>query len=274
MAEKLTISIFHSPGVDPGPLLELCRSLPDVQLISQASDPGTLLNQMRENPPDLALVSLNGVCMFPDWLESFVQATPKTAVLVCCNNRKPEFLIQAMRAGVRECLPVAPSPVEFDEAVERLRTLRPVLAGEATRAHVIAVTSHTGGAGVTSVAVNLASALAAHAPGKVALVDLGRPFADLANFLNQEPEHTIQELVDNLVGLDLSFVQGSMERYRHFAVLHGPNQPTADWELEPSGLIAILSLLRVLYDWVVLDLGHWPDELQAAALREADIPIL
>ncbi len=44
--------------------------------------------------------------------------------------------------------------------------------------------------------------------------------------------------------------------------------------MEPTGLTAILNLLRLAYDWVILDLGHWLDELAAAALLEADTVLM
>ena len=70
--------------------------------------------------------------------------------------------------------------------------------------------------------------------------------------------------------LDLSFLQSSVTTYRQVSLLPGPAEPVDNWGLEPAGLTAILSLLRLAYDWVILDLGHWLDELAAAALLEAD----
>ena len=160
MADKLNVSIFHSLGVDTAPLQEALSHNPELEVVGQATDPGTLLNQVQESNPDLALVSFNGSCVFPDWLPSFIQSSPQTAVMVCCNNRNPEFLIQALRAGVREVLPVAPSQEELEHALARVKAFKPVAAPEPQKAHLIAVTSHAGGVGVTSVAVNLAFALA------------------------------------------------------------------------------------------------------------------
>ena len=270
MAEKLKVSIFHSLGVDTAPLQEALSCYPELEVVSQATDPGTLLNQIQESNPDLALVSFNGSCIFPDWLPSFIQSNPKTAVMVCCNNRKPEFLIQALRAGVREVLPVAPSQEELEHALARVKAFKPVSAPEPQKARLIAVTSHAGGVGVTSVALNLAFALAAEGAGKIALVDLGRPFANVRDFLNITPEHTFLDLADNLEVLDLSFLQSSVTTYRQVSLLPGPAEPVDNWGLEPAGLTAILSLLRLAYDWVILDLGHWLDELAVAALLAAD----
>ena len=61
-----------------------------------------------------------------------------------------------------------------------------------------------------------------------------------------------------------------MTLYRQVSLLPGPAEPVDTWGLEPAGLTAILSLLRLAYDWVILDLGHWLDELATAALLEAD----
>jgi pilus assembly protein CpaE len=270
MDDKLTVSIFRTLGVDTTPLEEALSHNPELQVVGQATDPGTLMKQVEETNPDLALVSFNGSCVFPDWLPSFIQNRPQTAVVVCCNNRAPEFLIQALRAGVREVLPMAPSQEELEHALARVKAFKPVSAPEPAKAHLVAVTSHAGGVGVTSVAVNLAFALAEHTAEKVVLVDLGRPFASLRDFLNISPEHTILDLADNLEGLDLSFLESTVTPYRQVSLLPGSAEPADTWGLEPAGLTGILSLLRLAYDWVILDLGHWVDELSTAVLLEAD----
>ena len=56
---------------------------------------------------------------------------------------------------------------------------------------IIVVTGHKGGVGSTTVAVNLALALAESTTERVALVDLGRPFPDVGTFLDQESNYSI-----------------------------------------------------------------------------------
>ena len=59
--------------------------------------------------PDLMLV--DGMCCDPDELAQVEYVTthhPRTAVVLLCSTQTPDFLLNSMRAGVREVLP---SPV-------------------------------------------------------------------------------------------------------------------------------------------------------------------
>jgi Flp pilus assembly CpaE family ATPase len=71
----------------------------------------------------------------------------------------------------------------------------------------LVVTGHKGGVGCTTGAINLAVALSDLTAERVALIDLGRPFPDVANFLNQKPKYSFADLIDNPSKLDRSFAQ-------------------------------------------------------------------
>ena len=43
MADKLKVSIFHTLGVDTAPLEEALSHNPELEVVSQATDPGTLV---------------------------------------------------------------------------------------------------------------------------------------------------------------------------------------------------------------------------------------
>ena len=70
---------------------------------------------------------------------------------------------------------------------------------------MLVVTGHKGGSGSTTVAVNLAMALGELIPEGLALVDLGRPFPDVGNFLDLEPSYSILDLMQNMNDLDQVF---------------------------------------------------------------------
>ncbi len=84
------------------------------------------------------------------------------------------------------------------------------------------VTGHKGGVGSTTVAINLAVALSDMTAERVALIDLGRPFPDVGNFLNQTSKLSFANLINNLSNLDRSFVEGIMQPYdTKLAILYG-----------------------------------------------------
>jgi len=67
-----------------------------------------------EHEPDLVL--LDGMGRDPDELLPVEQVTlehPGLAVLMLCAQPSPDFLLRAMRAGVREVLPSPPTPARW-----------------------------------------------------------------------------------------------------------------------------------------------------------------
>ena len=83
-------------------------------------------SRMREiadrEPPDLMLV--DGMCCDPAELTQVEYVTthhPSLVVILLCSSNTPEFLINSMRAGVREVLP---SPVSVPASLAATRSRR------------------------------------------------------------------------------------------------------------------------------------------------------
>src|SRR6185369_17143998 len=106
-------------------------------------------SRMREiaehEQPDLMLV--DGICCDTHELEhvEFVTAHhPAIAVILLCSTHTPEFLINAMRAGVREVLPSPVPLAALEAAVKRVATKLGVAAAHPAAA-VLAFMSCKGG---------------------------------------------------------------------------------------------------------------------------------
>jgi pilus assembly protein CpaE len=191
--------------------------------------------------------------------------------VLCSKNRDPDFLIRAMQVGVREFLPLPLNRADVEAAVKRVWQSKMRLQSTDTRrGQVIVVTGHKGGAGATTVAVNLAVALSEMVPERLALVDMGRPFPDVANFLDQEVNYSITDLIHNLSTLDLSFIQRIMHPYgKRMAILHGCSD-FKEQDIDLEAVEKIFSILRSIFPFIIVDLSHWLDDLFLQVLLEAD----
>ncbi|MBM4283667.1 MAG: MinD/ParA family protein [Deltaproteobacteria bacterium] len=274
--ESLKVSVLYGTGQEQPLLPAFLKDLPQVEVVTEAAHPEQLLAGEPVSAPDSVLVYLDGEQILPPWLTELTQKLPQTAVLVCSGTREPDFIIKAMQAGVREFLPLPLAREELEAALERVRTtrrrLQPVLV---TRGKLVVVTAHKGGAGVTSLALNLGAALAELHGETVVLMDLGRPFPDICNFLDRESPYSIHDLVKNLSELDRDFMRKIVQKGDdNLAVLHGITDFHLQDSLDLTALDKIFSLLRGLYPWIVVDLSHWLDELFLHVLREADATLL
>jgi pilus assembly protein CpaE len=275
-SENLTISVLFGTGVQRPEIQQVLESFPQLKLLEQTCDPKNYCSRHQGSWPDLVLVEMDGENTIPAWLEKLPQDLAKTPVLLCSHNREPEFLIRAMQVGIREFLPLPLNLPDLEAAVNRVwLSRRRHQTVEQTDGQVIVVTGHKGGSGGTTVAVSLAVALAELTTSNLALMDLGRPFPDVGNFLDLEPNYTILDLAQNLADLDQSFLQRIMQPFgTNLFVLHGIQDFREQDTVELEALGKIFKLLRSIYRYIIVDLSHWLDEFFLQVVMEADLVLM
>jgi pilus assembly protein CpaE len=276
LSDVLNISILFGSGVPDSSLPKLIENLPLVQLVGQSEYPEEFLAQRQGPASDLVMVYMNGNDSLPGWLEHLTASLPQTAVLLCSEKMDPEFLLKAMRSGVREVVPLPLTQEKLAEAFDRVRaTRRRVSEATSEAGTILAVTGSKGGAGATTVAVNLSLALARSQEGKVVLVDLGRPFPDVGNFLDRDSMYTLFDLIQNQETLDLAFMERIVQPYeKNLSFIHGITDFNDQDSLNLEGIKRILTILKAQYRWVVVDLSHWLDGLFLQVIQDADLVVM
>jgi pilus assembly protein CpaE len=189
-------------------------------------------------------------------------------------NATQELILGALRAGIPEFVPAPVQSEEFDVAVRRL--LRRMEPAPRTRGTLIAVYSGKGGLGTTTMAVNLATAIARQQPAvRVALVDFVVVGGDVRVLLDLKPAYDIGDLVmkvDRIDGELLSSLMTPGPAGIH--VLASSDRPEVQDLIESSATGTILGQLRAHFDVVVLDLEHYLSERTIGALDAADRIVL
>jgi pilus assembly protein CpaE len=195
---------------------------------------------------------------------------PQIAVILLCAACSPEFLINAMRAGVREVLPTPVTAAELQAALHRLGgKLRAVQARPAGK--VLAFVPCKGGSGATFLATSLAYQLAE--TRTVLLIDLNLQFGDALAFVHDaRPPSTLADVARGIARLDAAFLAASAVKVTpNLSVIAAPDDHIQALEITPAQVDAVLALAVLHYDFVVVDVGRPIDNLGIKALDRADL---
>ena len=209
-------------------------------------------------------------------MESLSIQHPGMAVILICQQQSPEFLLRAMRAGVREVLPMQLDPNQLLLAVRRLETKR--TTASRSQGQVLSFISCKGGSGATFLATNLGYALSVLENKRVALFDLNLQFGDASLFVSdQRPAATLAQVAQQIHRLDASFLASSMVQVSpSYGVLAAPDAPISASDVRPEHIDVLLKLARQQYDFVLLDVGRNLDAVSLRALDQSDkiFPVL
>jgi len=237
---------------------------------------GTILTAIRHlekrSTPAALVVDVSGVPSPIDALEHLARVcSPSSKVLVIGDNGDIAFYRDLVRVmGVAEYLP---KPIGRD-AVARI--FAPAIAGaphvEATTrgGTVVAVSGARGGAGTTTIAVNLALQLSTALHGHVALLDLHLSAGTTALQLGVQPGSGLRVALENPARADALFLDRCSvpvnERLRLIAAYESLNAPCTPTE---EGIRRVLEELSQRFNFIIVDLPASPGEAEAQVLRMA-----
>ena len=222
-----------------------------------------------QEQPDLMLV--DGMCCDPHELAQVEYVSthhPKIAVILLCATQSPEFLINSMRAGVREVLPSPVSAEALQAAVSRIAS-KLISANPKNTGKILAFMPCKGGSGATFLATNLGYQLAE--TKSVLLIDLNLQFGDALSFVHDgQPASTLADVAHAINRLDASFLAASTTKIAaNYSILAAPEDLSKAMEIKPEHIDAILSLAVTQYDFVLLDMSRTLDTLAIKALDRA-----
>lgn len=228
-----------------------------------------LSSRIAEIDHDVVLVSCNG--RSSDAVDAIRSACAMTGapVLASGSLEKPHLIRAAMKAGCAEYLSSERLREELNEAVAKI-------AGDGNLAdncgQAVAIFSPSGGVGVSTAAINLATRLAKKHPQKVALVDLKPAPSDMALLLDLSPEHTTDLICRNWKRIDSRLVAQVMTKHSNgIHVLPQAGYPNDGGRMEDTlsrdAVRQLVTLLRRMYSKVVLDIEHELNDRSFEAMR-------
>jgi pilus assembly protein CpaE len=200
-------------------------------------------------------------------------ARPAVGVILARREVDVALLSHAMQAGVRDVVPLG-DDAAMAAACRRSyevsrRMLAPPTGEESTPGQIVTVFAAKGGCGKTTVAVNLAVALARQGVGRVCVVDLDLAFGDVAISVQLDPLRTIVDALPMAGHLDESGAASLLTRFQPgLDMLLAPVTPGDAEKIPPRLIGELLAILRGMYDFVVVDT---PAQLSEHVLTAMDV---
>jgi pilus assembly protein CpaE len=192
-----------------------------------------------------------------------------------------EYIKRAMSAGARDYVV---KPFKVNELIDTIKRIFQVdqakkkkianpIAGTKLQSKVISVFSTKGGVGKTTIATNLAVAIASTSKKKVALLDFDLQFGDVAISLNLYVKNTITELVKDLINVEHEndmIEEYMLTHYSGVKVLAAPIKPENAEYVNSEHIKKIIGILKGRFEYIIIDTAQGFDDTVIAALDESD----
>ena len=254
------------------------------RLMGSATSADQALPMLMSVCPDALLIDTSACTDVGATVKKLFLACPRSCVIVTGAGTPPSTMSRAVAAGARGFLikPFTAADVfaTIRDAIEVARVAHGasepprVEVERGDRGRVVAVYSPKGGVGCTTVATNLAVALAARPKTTVGLVDLDLQFGDVGTVLDLRGANSIAEVIghDELTAelVAETFVSHSSG----VRALLAPEDLQIVETIDPNQVVRVLGQLRSHFDYVVADLWSSFESLTLGVLQAADTIIV
>jgi pilus assembly protein CpaE len=255
--------VLRALGADVSPSRTLSL---DVAVARLAHETPALVVFVLPDEPERAVAAMSVIEAF-----SKTGGRAGATVLAVGPASNPKLVLRALRGGIDDYLDEAELDAELESALERWHAQR---SGAARTGKLIAVLAPSGGSGSSTLAVNVAAALA-KAHGTSGLIDLKLHAGDLAPLLDLRPTYTLADLCLNVARMDRSMFERTLVRHDSgIHLLAPPRNLDEVAHVTAEGVEHALAQALAAFPYVVADLDHSFHEEQTIALRQADVILL
>ena len=191
-----------------------------------------------------------------------------------------KILLQAIKMGVKGFFPQPINREDVRAAILKIKEekFKEDLedTGEDRKGKIINVFGTKGGIGTTTIAVNLATGLAAlEGAPSVVLVDMNLHFGEVPLFLGMEPVFDWVEVIKNISRLDKTYLMSILLKHpAGMYVLPAPAKFSHEYSINQQNIEDLFKAMQYIFDYVVVDNGQSFDSIEKAIIRMSDTLLL
>ncbi len=273
MGNLLQVCLYNTEPEASQELESALRGLNFVRLVAAVSDPETLAQAIQETEINLVFFHLDpepGPVV--EVIDQVSTRYPEVALIAVSHGTGPDAILAPMRAGCDQfvCKPI--DPADLATAVSRVASKRFM---SQPKSRCICVTGASGGAGVTSIACNLALEIGQLTDRDCALVDLDLQCGDVALNFDCEPKYSLYDLAVAGGDLDRTILSSALNRLScNVAILSRPEIMEQHEAVTPETVHRVIDLLKSNYENIVIDTSRFITPITTAAYTHADIVLI
>ena len=250
-----------------------------LRVVSSFRPDGDGLKKASSQPADVLLIGTRAQpSQELDFAERMFTTRSDITIILLAPALDSRTLARAMECGVARVIDINSDEHEICTSImttanrdQNRRSSTQKIASYDSK--IIVCYSPKGGVGKTTVAVNLAYALAT-LNKKIALIDLSLQFGEVGVFLDIPKGDTIADMVEEH-SFELSTIKSYLIRHQSgIQVMLSSSSPEYAELIQPVHVNAILSTLRTEFDYVVVDMGVNFGDCAIAAMETADTILL
>jgi pilus assembly protein CpaE len=294
--DKIRVLIVDDVSETRENVRKLLQFESDVDVVGVARTGKEAIQLSQDLNPDVVLMDIN----MPDMdgiaaTEAIRSKQPAVQVVILSVQGDQNYMRRAMLAGARDFLTKPPMGDELISAIRRaglmaqsersksvqiqsipaIGSIGSVVSFGGPKGKIVVVYSPKGGAGCTTLAVNLALTLH-NDDTPVALVDGNLQFGDVAVFVNEQGKNTIIDLAPRAEELDPEIVEEVMVKHSASGlhILAAPSRPEYAEKVSSGQFTKVLEYLRQLYAYVVVDTSSYLTDITLSAVDISDLIVL
>ena len=206
----------------------------------------------------------------PASLAQVRRAHPQAGIILVAPRLDPSMMLEAMRAGVNEFIVEPVRADELSAAIHRIVDL----SVAPVPGRVYAFVGAKGGVGTTTLAVNVATALAKTKTGRVLMVDLHAAYGDAALFFGAEPRFSVLDALENIHRLDEAYFKGLLVRTKSGVDLLASSDRSMVATIDAQRVRSLIDFASRHFDHVVLDVPRSDSAIHDALESASQIVIV
>jgi pilus assembly protein CpaE len=264
----------------------------DIEIVGTAENGQQAIERARTLRPDIVLMDIN----MPDMdgitaSQEIVRIAPGSQVIMMSVQSEADYLRRSMLAGAVDFLTKPFTSEELSSSIYRVHKndRRPALSAKpeigagapvaaetgayrsSQEGKLLLVYSPKGGTGCSTIAANLAIALAQVTSKRVALVDASFQFGDAGVLLNLQGSQSILEATNRIDELDSDLLTVLLATHTSgIKVLAAPPSPVDSDTISPAAYKKVLKRLQKTFDYIMLDSWSYLDDMVLAAIDLAE----